>query len=119
MRRSADFTAAVRHGSRTGRPRLVVHLLAPTEGTEHGPSTAGFVVSKAVGGAVVRNRVKRRLRHLVAPRLAQLPSGSHLVVRALPSSALASAGELAQDLDAALARAIARRPRSARTGARP
>lgn len=118
MRRSADFTAAVRDGSRTGRPRLVVHLLAPTERAEPGPSMAGFVVSKAIGGAVVRNRVKRRLRHLVGSRLAQLPAGSRLVVRALPASAVASATELAQDLDAALARAITRRSRPSGAGGR-
>ena len=50
-------------------------------------SRVGFVVSKAVGGAVVRNRVKRRLRHLVAQQLAAAPTGVDVVVRALPASA--------------------------------
>ena len=116
MRRSADFTAAVRHGARTGRPRLVVHLCATAE--QDGPPTAGFVVSKAVGGAVVRNRVKRRLRHLVASRLRELPAGSRLVVRALPPSAEATADQLAAALDAALARAIARVGTTAPAGGR-
>ncbi|WP_461022007.1 ribonuclease P protein component [Thalassiella azotivora] len=110
MRRSADFSAAVRRGARAGRPRLVVHLTSPA-GAAEGTTTAGFVVSKAVGGAVVRNRVKRRLRHLVGTRLDAVPTGSRLVVRALPASSGASSGELAADLDAALARA----QRSART----
>lgn len=71
------------------------------------PSTrAGFVVSKAVGNAVVRNRVKRRLRHLVRERLSQLPAGSLVVVRALPGAGDAGLDELARDLDAALQRLL-------------
>lgn len=62
----------------------------------------GFVVSKAVGPAVVRNRVKRRLRHLVRNYLFQLPAGSSLVVRALPKSADASSAALEADLCKAL-----------------
>ena len=68
------------------------------------PARAGFVVPKAVGGAVERNRVRRRLRHLVAPRLAALPAGSRVVVRALPGAADREYLELAADLDAAFAR---------------
>jgi ribonuclease P protein component len=52
----------------------------------------GFVVSRSVGNAVTRNRVKRRLRHLVADRLAATPAGVDLVVRALPGAATAPAG---------------------------
>jgi ribonuclease P protein component len=47
----------------------------------------GFVVSKAVGNAVTRNRVKRQLRHLVAGELAHTPIGVAVVVRALPPAA--------------------------------
>ena len=63
-------------------------------------------MSKAVGNSVVRHAVVRRLRHLVAPRLAHLPTGSRLVVRALPASATASSAALAEDLDAALRRVL-------------
>ncbi len=73
---------------------------------------AGFVVSKAVGNAVVRNRVRRRLRHLVRPLLGELPDGAMLVVRALPASAGASYATLGTDLAAAVASAQKpRRPR--------
>ncbi len=94
-----DFGTAVKRGRRSGRSRLVVHLYAAS-GT--GPPKAGFVVSKAVGGSVVRHRVARRLRHLVAPRLHTLPPGALLVVRALPPASASSSAELAEDLDAGL-----------------
>ena len=78
------------------------------------PSRAGFVVSKAVGGAVVRNKVRRRLRHLVRERLGELPAGTTLVVRALPAAADATYARLGADLDAAIAAARAPRGRRSR-----
>jgi ribonuclease P protein component len=63
-------------------------------------------VSKAVGGAVVRNKVKRRLRHLMRERVDQLPPGSLVVVRALPLAGDADHAQLARDLDAALQRLL-------------
>ncbi|WP_214404764.1 ribonuclease P protein component [Pseudonocardia lacus] len=99
LRRREEFASVIRRGRRGGRSRLVVHLDRPTGG---GAPRAGFVVSKAVGNAVVRHRVTRRLRHLVRPRLDQLPPGALLVVRALPPSATASSAELADDLDSGL-----------------
>ncbi|MDU7025398.1 MAG: ribonuclease P protein component, partial [Cutibacterium acnes] len=47
----------------------------------------GFVVSKTVGNAVTRNRVKRRLRHLCRPLVDELEDGTVVVVRALPAAA--------------------------------
>ena len=76
-----------------------------------GPTTpqVGFVVSRAVGNAVVRNRVRRRLRHLVRDRLAELsPGGAVLVVRALPDAAGASYAELRADLARCLERVLPR-----------
>jgi ribonuclease P protein component len=115
MRRSAEFGAAVRGGKRAGRSTLVAHLAVPEASPPPGDSAvpngpqgapaaprAGFVVSKAVGPAVVRTTVKRRLRHLVRDRIALLPPGSLLVVRALPSAAAADSAALGADLDSAL-----------------
>ena len=53
---------------------------------------------------MVRNRVRRRLRHLVRERIGDLPPGSVAVVRALPASADASYAELRADLGRCLER---------------
>jgi ribonuclease P protein component len=71
-------------------------------------SMAGFAVSKAVGGAVVRNRVKRRLRAIVGDSISTLPAGTRVVVRALPASAGATFGELDADVRGALGQALAK-----------
>jgi ribonuclease P protein component len=104
MRRSTDFGAAVRGGRRAGRSTLVAHLVVPSDPSPSADTAvlAGFVVSKAVGPAVVRTAVKRRLRHLVRARLELLPPGSRLVVRALPAAAAADSQTLGADLDSAL-----------------
>jgi len=107
LRRRAEFTAAVRAGVRSGTPALVVHLQVPAAASAQSPR-AGFVVSRAVGPAVVRNRVRRQLRHLVRPRLASLPGGSALVVRATPAAAGLPGSELERQFDGGLRAALAR-----------
>jgi ribonuclease P protein component len=69
------------------------------------PSRAGFIVSKAVGNAVNRNRVKRRLRHLAAAALPSAPFSVDVVVRALPPAPTA---DLAGDFGSALAQCLDR-----------
>jgi len=108
LRRREEFTQTVRGGHRTGRGGLVVYLDARGTTAEAGPSRAGFVVSRAVGNSVTRNLVVRRLRHLVRDRLATLPAGSRLVVRALPAAAARSSEVLGRDLDDALRRLLSR-----------
>jgi ribonuclease P protein component len=81
--------------------------------TEAGlPARAGLIVSRKVGGSVVRHRVSRRLRAQLACRLDKLPAGARVVVRALPSAADASSAALGQQLDAAFAKLTADRPQS-------
>ena len=102
MRQASDFRETTRRGLRAARPTLVLHVRA----VESPPSRVGFVVSKAVGNAVTRNRVKRRLRHLVVPLLA----GSRdveVVVRALPAAAT-QPDRLAADLTSAWAKCLDR-----------
>ena len=106
MRSGEDFRRTMRRGSKGVQPTLVTHVLLKSNlpGTG-GPTSVGFVVSKAVGSAVDRNRVKRQLRHLMRDRVDRLPVGSRVVVRALPAAHGAQATTLAAHLDASLSRA--------------
>jgi ribonuclease P protein component len=106
MRHRAEFTLAVRRGARAGRPSLTGHLLTRRQADE--PARVGFIVSRAVGTAVVRNRVKRRLRALVRGYLGVLPAGSLLVVRANPPAAAAHQADLAADLDLVMSKLLRR-----------
>jgi ribonuclease P protein component len=92
---------------------MVVHVLADDDGPAS--PVVGFVVSKAVGGAVVRNRTKRRLRALVRPLVDRLRPGTRVVVRAQPAAAAASSSTLSNDLAGTLGRAGALRA-ATRTG---
>lgn len=67
-------------------------------------SRVGLVVSKSVGNAVVRHRVSRRLRHVMADFLTLLPEGTDVVLRARPAAAGASSTELAADVRSGLRR---------------
>lgn len=108
MRSSQEFRTTVRRGVRSGSASLVVHADLADQRSPHSAETdsstrVGFVVSKRVGNAVTRNRVKRRLRHMVAARLSfggKLPRDLRIVVRALPPAAL-EPQRLASDFDAA------------------
>jgi ribonuclease P protein component len=110
MRHRHDFSRAVRQGSRSGRTLLTGHLLVlpGAEGEAGGPARAGFVVNRSVGTAVVRNRVRRRLRVLVREYLSSLPGGSLLVVRAHPQAATARQADLAAELDLVMSTLVRR-----------
>lgn len=70
---------------------MIAHVVATDE--ERDPRF-GFIVTKAVGNAVVRNTVRRRLKAVCAEALPGVPKGADIVIRALPSSAGASFAEL-------------------------
>ena len=101
MSATKDFRSAIREGVKVGRPTVVLH--ARSSGS---PGVrVGFVVSKAVGNAVTRNLVKRRLRHLAAERLMATPPGVDIVVRALPPAAV-QPDALRRDLPSAWSSAV-------------
>ena len=114
MRRRADFIAANR-GLRVTRPGFVL-LAHPNSGKG---KRYGITVTKKVGNAVVRNRIKRRFRELLRAALPEqgLPDHDHVLIArdgAIERDFAMMQGELAQ----ALARAAAgqgdpprRRPR--------
>jgi ribonuclease P protein component len=80
--------ARVRTEGQNVRGRLLILGFLRTEGTER--FQAGFVTSKRIGGAVVRNRVRRRLRDIVRTQQGRLREGSWFVVIARPAAARAS-----------------------------
>ncbi|RBP99665.1 ribonuclease P protein component [Bifidobacterium xylocopae] len=97
-----EFTAVLRRRRRVSSRDLVIHLLtgdeaagnrrAPGQGV-HGSVAGrrmGLAVSKAVGNAVTRNRVKRRFRVLAANHEDSLPAVCDLVMRAKPGAARAT-----------------------------
>ena len=110
MRKPEEFKRAMRSGRRAGGATLSGHVLLAAAGLvpEDASPKVGLVVSRAVGSAVVRNRVKRRLRELMRRRLASLPEGCLLVVRAHPGAAGARQADLAADLDLVLGRLLRR-----------
>ncbi|HJV13451.1 MAG TPA: ribonuclease P protein component [Propionibacteriaceae bacterium] len=114
MRSTKDFRQTTRSGVRVSRPTLVVHAVHLDEGHLVDGTRVGFVVSGAVGNAVTRNRVKRRLRHLAAAHVGDTPAGIGVVIRALPRAATDPA-EVPTDFGSAwhevVSRLSSRRPR--------
>src|SRR5262249_7392825 len=120
MRHGDEFELAVRRGRRAGRALLTGYLLVREDSEALAPRV-GFVVSKAVGKAVVRNKVRRRLRSVMRGYLPALPGGSLLVVRAHPQAAAARQADLAAELDLVMGGFVgrqvgARRGRRTRAG---
>ena len=111
-----EFRAVTRGGARSARSHVVVHLTLLTQGEE--APRVGFVVSKKIGNAVVRNRVTRRLRAIVRPLLERLPAGSAVVIRALPGIEAQRFDELEQQVGAALDSATRKLERKGRAASR-
>ncbi len=106
---SESFRRCVRAGRRAGSRTLVVHLDDSSDdnaGRDPHEAQVGFVVSRSVGGAVLRNLIRRRLRHLMRERLPELPDASVVVVRANPASSVATYDELRRDLGRCLQRVL-------------
>lgn len=105
MRSAAEFSHVMRKGRRAGRAAVAISYVPGPPDTATGaaaPPKVGFIVSKAVGAAVVRKRVQRRLRHLMRDRQPLLEPGSLLVVRAKPLAATHAYDLLGAQLDGAL-----------------
>jgi ribonuclease P protein component len=103
LRTSREY-AALKSGAVAlrGRHALLLALTRPDESTR-----VGFIASKrGVGGAVQRNRARRRLREIVRRRFAELPERGHwLAFVAYRSTLTATHEELVNDVESLLARA--------------
>ena len=94
LSRSRDFDAVYRHGRSVSTRFLTLSWFQRDESV--GDPRLGFAVPKAVGNAVVRNRIKRQLREIVRGRLERVPATNDyvLVVRqGLPEAAEANGHE--------------------------
>lgn len=112
MTRSADFTHTVKYGVRASQPDLVVHGYRGGSDSDATPRV-GLIVSKAVGSAVDRHRVSRKLRHAAYAVMDDLNSTERLVIRALPGSRDAESARLRAELRAGVQRVhelLERRP---------
>jgi ribonuclease P protein component len=78
LSRSADFDRVFRQGRAHACRELVLHVFPRGEGGE--APRLGLSVSRKVGGAVERNRVKRLLREAFAAESSNLPPGTDAVI---------------------------------------
>lgn len=103
LRSAEDFQRVRREGRSWAHPLLILWAaptLAPVMRTR-----IGVTASRKVGGAVVRNRVRRRVREQMRARLARLNPGWDLALVVRPAAAEASSRSLGEALDNLLSRA--------------
>ncbi|GAA4834620.1 ribonuclease P protein component [Garicola koreensis] len=116
---SQDFSAVMRRGAKAGTSTVVAAVLISrpaAAGERWDASTVswrcGFIVSKAVGNAVIRHRTTRRLRHIVADLIdsgtIELPrqARTEIVIRSLAESAQADHAALTADVHSGLRRSL-------------
>ncbi|MGN6742619.1 MAG: ribonuclease P protein component [Amnibacterium sp.] len=95
---ATDYRRLVRSGRRARGALTLAYGRRTTPGE---PLRVGVIVARNVGGAVVRNRVRRRIKAAAWPLTAEV-HGVDVVVRALPTAAAASWPELADEVRSAV-----------------
>ena len=83
--RRGDFDAVYRAGKRRSSSHFTVFFRA----NQLPVSRFGFSIKKALGGAVVRNRIRRRIREIVRCHRMEIPAGCDIVIH--PKSGVARA----------------------------
>jgi ribonuclease P protein component len=93
--RSADFDRAMRSGRRASSEYLALFV----SDNDVGRPRVGLAVSRKLGNAVVRNRIKRRLRELVRPLLTRTKGGRDVVIVARARAVDAEFARLRQEIE--------------------
>jgi ribonuclease P protein component len=110
LRQRREFEECYASGARVSGRHLQVFVL-PASGSA-ACTRLGISVPKRVGDAIVRNRVRRRLREIFRrTRASTFSTPVSLVVNARPSAATATFPELSEDYAATVRRAVSRLPR--------
>jgi ribonuclease P protein component len=92
--RRGSFDAVYRAGKRFSS----THFTVFARSNELPLSRFGFSIKKALGGAVVRNRIRRRLREMVRCRRQEIPAGWDIVIHPRSKVATAPFAALAEEL---------------------
>ena len=100
LRRKADFAALGRQGIARSNQLLVLRALR----TDRPETRLGLSTPRSIGGAVERNRLRRRLRELMRARRAELGAGWDLLLIARPEAGRATYAELGEALASLLRR---------------
>lgn len=100
LRHKRDFDALARGGTTRSSPLLVLRVRRTNGAT----TRIGFSTPRTLGGAVQRNRVRRRLRALMSERYGELGTGWDLLVIARPAAAQATYGDLRDALTSLIRR---------------
>ena len=100
LRKSSEISAVMKSGTRFSAKVVVLHVAQSTDKD----TKVAFAVGKNVGNSVVRHRITRQLRHAISPLVGSFPSGSHVVVRALPGANQASFAQLSENLEFAFSK---------------
>lgn len=95
IRTGADLRQTMKTGIKISGQATVLYLQRD-ESLTH--ARFGFIVSKAVAGAVGRNLVKRRLRAIAREILLGQPAGFNAVIRAMPEASTAEWNRLQQEV---------------------
>lgn len=107
--RGEDYRRIVRTGNRVGGAFCITYAVSRASSDENEqnqaevvPARFGYIISKAVGNAVMRNLVRRRMKSVSQSMIHNGVSDVDIVFRALPAAATATFSELRQGMQKAV-----------------
>jgi len=94
LRKHADFDRVYRNGRRLFSAHMTVFFL----GSDQGPARVGFTITRALGKAVERNRLRRRLREAARLNLGKVGNAVDVVIHPKKSALAADFAELREEI---------------------